>query len=514
MADKIIDFQQRRQLEQEMDALADTNSERELLDAVRHVAQTYPSGSVVSALVKRLETESGQLRGGLARLATLLPPDEIQPALRGAVNDGGASNHARLSAATILQRYLGQHVPPAVVNRLSSTNDVVLQSLREAIEEGRRNEHVLLEYVSQLREESEEIAHGVLTLFDQIEPVQRVPLLRLIAQDDRPAVARDALERLANVEARAEVAAALHALQFTLPPTLADEASRALRKLRFRGVEVATPEPTGWRALLSPVSALGNQTLLFLHRPAAVDGASESTAQTMLLNVALNAEAGLLQSYGVRDIPVEHLPSPRAVGELMSLTGAQGESQILLEAPFDFARWLLRHALNHQYRRSDSVTLPGEYRLYNHEIWRFDAPAPDPELAALFDPLGPDDGQSQEEELATVERLLHHPVMASWPAQLRLYVEALGQLFDLDEDAPVEIQVARLVDGAESWPEGERLLVAMARALPMQAAWLHVAGGPEVAQEAKRAAAWFARTPAENPLLRRLLAEARRGTAQ
>ncbi len=509
MADKIIDFQQRRQLEQAMDALADTQNERDLLAAVRHIAQAYPSDSVIPALVKRLDTQSGQLRGGLARLATLLPPDEIQPALRGAVNDSGASNHARLSAATILQRYLGQHVPPALVNRLSSTNDVVLQSLREAVEEGQRNEHVLLEYVSQLREESEEIAHGVLALFDQVEPTQRVPLLRLIAQDDRPAVARDALGRLATVDAREEAAAALHGLQFTLPPPLADEASRALRKLRFRGVEVATPEPTGWRALLNPVSALGNQTLLFLHRPAAVEGAS-ADGQTMLLNVALNADAGLLQSYGVRDIPVEHLPSPRAVGELMSLTGAQGESQILLEAPFDFARWLLRHTLNHQYRRSDSVTLPGEYRLFNHEIWQFDAPAPDPALTALFEPPS-DATQSQAAELATVETLLHHPVMASWPAQLRLYVEALGQLFGLDGEAPVEIQVARLVDGAEAWPEGERLLAAMARALPMQAAWLHVAGGAEVAQEAKRAAAWFARAPADNPLLRRLLAEALRG---
>ena len=83
MSDKIINtFQQRRQLEQAFSDLATTTSDRELREAAKNIVHTFDAAQVLNALIKRLDSPSSQVRGGLGHIAGLLDPDEVLPALR------------------------------------------------------------------------------------------------------------------------------------------------------------------------------------------------------------------------------------------------------------------------------------------------------------------------------------------------------------------------------------------------------------------------------------------------
>ena len=83
MSDKIVNtFQARRQLTEDMNGLSATQSEAELLSRVRAIAQNYEPLLVLSTLTKYLDNSSSQVRGGLGRLATLLPYDETVIVLR------------------------------------------------------------------------------------------------------------------------------------------------------------------------------------------------------------------------------------------------------------------------------------------------------------------------------------------------------------------------------------------------------------------------------------------------
>ena len=163
MGDNIIhSFQQRRQLTQALDDLANSTNEPDLLARVRALVHTYPSDLLTTMLVKTLETANSQIRGGLGHLASLLPPEEIVPALRSAAANRSNSPQMCATAALILERFLGETLPPALLADLNQTNEVAFQSLREAVAEGALNRHVLLEYVTQMRQTPESIAFLVL----------------------------------------------------------------------------------------------------------------------------------------------------------------------------------------------------------------------------------------------------------------------------------------------------------------------------------------------------------------
>ncbi len=230
MADEPIinTFQQRRALEQAIGALAETASEADLVEAVRALKFAYPTELLLPALLKRLDTPSSQLRGGLARLAALLPPEEAAPALRRYVGDRRNPPTARTTAAMILDRFLGDPAPPALTADLRESDDAAFQSLAEAVADARANPHVLLEYVTQMQPYGEEIALLVLHHLDRLDGDDRVALLRLMAQDARPIVARAALGRLDTLAAsgNALAARALYTLQWATAPDIAALAER------------------------------------------------------------------------------------------------------------------------------------------------------------------------------------------------------------------------------------------------------------------------------------------------
>jgi hypothetical protein len=126
----------RRQMVQAFQSLVGAANEMVLIDIAHEIVDGYPADLVLNTLIKQLDTDSSQLRGGLGHIATFLPADQTVPALRSAVADRNNSPRMRITASLILERYLGETLPSALTNDLDNSNEVAFQSLREAVESG------------------------------------------------------------------------------------------------------------------------------------------------------------------------------------------------------------------------------------------------------------------------------------------------------------------------------------------------------------------------------------------
>lgn len=506
MADKIINtFQQRRQLAQELAELGQTTTEMEIQEVARRLVHAYPADLLVTTVVKHLDTPNSQLRGGLGHLATMLPPEEIGPALRAAAANRQHSAQTRLTAALLLERFLGETLPPGLLGDLGQTNEVALQSLREAVDEARRNRHILLEYVTQMYQAGESVPYMVMDLLEQLPPGDRVELYRLIAQGERPQVARTALqrlERLATVDHEPGAIRALHTLQFTLPPEPAAYAERALRKLAFAGARYTPPAATGWRALLSPTDISGTYSLWLVQAPTARQ--QEGT----LIGLVVNPGHGILQTFASETMPGDQLPPSRPIGQLVSVRTDNGGTAVLLEAPFDFCRWRLLAIHSAHWQATPTKPMPGDYQLYQDRIWEFDAPQPDPALAAYFgegEALSPGELDGDALEQAATQ-LLAHPAMGGWTLHNRLLLQTFAPAGATLERIGLTELAAHVLRELARRPESEQLVAVMAAGLRNQAAWLHMTGDVNGAQRAHLLARALPALPfPQNPFLTHLI---------
>ena len=495
-------FQQRRQLALDLSSMAETETEQELLVAAQAIVESYSADIILGEIVKRLDTPNSQLRGGLGHLAALLPPEEVVPVLRSAVGDRRNGAQERITAALLLERFVGEPVPAALLSDLSQSNEVAFQSLREAVGDGIFNRHILLEYAVQMRQAGGDIAYLVMGLLDRLPETDRVELLRLIALDDRQAVAAaalDRLERLAQGEAGPQALAALHTLHFVLPPALVPVAERSLRKLHFGGLRYEPPAPHGMRCLISPADMGGFQSIWFVRMPAA-DGAGQD-AGGALLGVIANGRTGLAHAFGRERMAAEELPAPYPVGETVAIHARDDRSTAMLEAPFDFGRWRIQAALAAHWRTSSE--LPDEFKLYCDMIARYAAPAVSPELAAIFTGEPDEDvaPQTADDLHADAANLLGHPAMAGWMRPHGLL--AVRHERPLRMSAAARAALARtILAELEEHPEQELLRLAMTEGLRSQAAWLLIAGSREQSDRALRLARALPHLPpSSNPLL-------------
>lgn len=505
MTDKIINtFQQRRQLEQAIADLAQTNNELELTEAARQIAHNFPLELVLNTLLKHLDTPNSQVRGGLGHLAALLPSEAVTPVLRNAVANRQNSPQARFTALTIAQRFLGVELPTTLTDDIHNSDDVALQSLREAIDEGRRNRHILIEYVTQMQQHDEEIAFMVLQALERIAPVEQVELLRLLGQDSRSRVAKAALgrlERLAATESKA--LQALYTLQFTLPSELSSQVTRMVRKLQFTGKRYSPVSATGWRALLGPAEPNGSQTVWFIKPPT-------PPAPGALLSFSLNLGAGLLQFFASDAMDASMLPDPRPIGQLVAVTTDRGASTVLLEVPFDYGRWLVATALPAHYANATNPAtqaLPPEYTLYNDLLWQFDPPQVEESVQAYFMAAEPGKTPGDNTHLSEyAQQLFAHPVMEQWAVQGRALLLVMQRNSPPAANLPSAEVVTVLLREMAKWPESASLLVALERGLRAQAGWLHFAGSHEQAHHAHVLAAQTPTLPlAQNPVLAQML---------
>jgi hypothetical protein len=502
MNDKIINFQQRRQLEQAIAAFADAVNERQLIEAARRIVLEFPGDAVLAALLKHLDTQDGQIRGGLGHVATLLPQEEVVGALRTVAGGRQFSALARTTAVTLAARFLGVEFPAALTEDLAGSNDAAFQSLLQALNEGKRNRHILLEYVEQMRGFGEEIALLVLEALGRVPPVDQVELLRLIAQDVRPAVARAALGALDGLimgEAATQAVRALHTLQFTLPPAQATLAERTLRKARMAGHRYAAPSAAGWRALLSPAEPNGVQSVWLVQMPPAADESG------VLLGFSLHLEAGLLRFFGSERVDGSVLPPPQPLGQIQAIYDDSGRRNIVLEAPFDYGRWLVQTALRAQLAATPDQPLPGEYQLYNDRIWAFAPPQVDAAIEQIWQATTASVDLTELE--STTGTLFAHPAMSHWRLTSQAILKATPATARPDPTLPLAETVTALLREIARWPESAALAPALARGLRGQAAWFHLAGEQELADRALTLAQAMPQlSPAQNPVLAQMLA--------
>ncbi len=503
MSDKIIgSFQQRRQLMQEFAELAHTNSEAQLAAAARRLVHSYPADLLVTTLLKHLDTPNSQLRGGLGHVAALLPPDEILPPLRAAAANRANSAQTRVTAALIMERFLGETVPQALLADLSQTNEVAYQSLREAVEEGALNRRVYLDYVTQMYAAGEPIAWMVLELMERLEPAQRVELYRLMVLEDRPAVARAALHRLERLaaEVSAAVVPALVSLSIMAAPELAAAAERSLRKLQFSGIRHTPLPTTGWRSLISPADLGANLSLWFVKMPAPDAIAPEEATQTAggtLLALVIQPRRGILEAFGNDKLERRQLPAPQRIGRLVRVRAARGQNATLLEIPFDVGRQLLR-VVHGAYTGTDTPpTLPGDYRLFGADLWTCEPPhVDDAETAALLAAVGsnaPQPPAPSTDDLKTLSRdvatLMAHPAMRGWLLHQQRLIQDLHTGNAALARLPLQ-EVARiLLRDLEQRPEQRAISETLATGLRLQALYFHLAGEREPASCATRVAA-------------------------
>jgi hypothetical protein len=499
-------FRARRQIEDAIAALGRTTTEPELIVQARDLADKYPPDWLAAAVLRHLGDASSQVRGGLGHLCALLPPQVIAAPLRDVVGNRQKLPIERMSALLILERYLGETVSPALMNDLAGNDDIAMQSLLEAIEEGRINRHVQLEYVTQMQEHGVDVAFMVLGLLDRVAADDRVEMLRLIAQDQRAQVARTALDRLAalaTVDDNQRALRALHTLAFTLSPSLMEQVRRSLRKLQFTGRRYEPPLADGWRALLGPADVGGYFNLWFVR-----NASDHVRSDGVLLSLMLALHQGIVQCSGVESMVASQLPPQRSEGDLALVNDGEGGRNLMLETPFEIGRWLLLRTLDAHWRHEEARDLPEEYKLYNDLIWQFNPPALPDEHRFAFEGNATSGLEQPDMHALTdaADALVVHPVMRTWvqwaaniwtmlaPAQLVASFEQSQGLIDY---------ILREID---AMPQRGQFLENMATALSIQALWLAISGNGELAAQAALYARWMRSLPMrQNPLLAALL---------
>jgi hypothetical protein len=476
---------ERRALEAAFAALTEATS---VEDVARHADAIAGYGSAaVPALVARLDTDDPALRGGLAQVARRLDRETVVAALREVARERNRSDRTRLSALTILDRYLDEPLDDSLMAGLQDSDSVALRSLNELIAAMTEDETAVVEYLVQLATQPPEVLGIILDAVPRLPPhPYLVTLLRMIAQGESPSEAGRAIEQLGRLRMR-EAVSALDALTMALPPAFSALAERSARKLRMSGVRGAEPqvdrEAATWRALISPVDGAGVQMVWFIRRTA------EQDAGTLLTVITRDPE-GIAACFGSAKVSVEHLPPGQPLGNIYNFAQDETVPALqLLESEFDAGRHVVHTALE---RHWATGTLPPlEYRYFNPLLW--DA---EPLGADVATPPAGDYSPSQ------MAGLLDHPVFAGWFWRGDAIFDAARRI---TSRASASTR-ARQIDSVAAAHFGAEVVASYQRRLEATAWWLARAAQPEAAAMAMRAAAHIsASAPVESPFVRRLI---------
>jgi len=477
-------FQERRTIETALLNLSRLQDEEERLLQAQDLA-AFGDG-VIPVIRRHLDTTDPLLRGTLGLVAAQLPRDLVVPALRAVVGNPGAADQERMAALMILERFLDEPVDADLYANLRNPEAVMLQSLREVVDNQDRVPSIVLDYVGQLQEEPVDVALMVIDATQHIPAEATVPILSLLAQDVREEVAWAAVTALGRVVSPQGVTL-LEGLAEVLPEPLQSVALRGARKLRMRGVSHPEREDVRWRVLLAPPDMNGVQVMWMLQ----VRGGEQS-----LLGVLISPEMGLQFAFWLQEVPTEVVP-PLPDGErLLTVNmGAESDAPVwFLEVSVAYARTLLRQAARRNY--VSGYQLPVVYREHAIAFWRQTADAgfaqavslPEPDMSALPGTLA----------------LFQHPAFVTWYVEPPRNVVAEQRWLreGLDDDALMRLlgEIREDFFRPAVWSDVATRLHDMSR-------WLALAGEDELARYAVTAAESLTTVPyAENPFAQALVA--------
>ena len=459
--DKIITtLQERRQIEADLRKMLTANSEIEFKRRAQRIASL--GSQVIPAIVGNLDRADARMLAAMGAVTTFLNRVEVVTALHQAVLQPQRSDRGRIGAMTILERFLGEPPDGDLLASLRDPEGTAVASLEKMLTQAERNPAVLIEYVQGLDRQEPDVALAVARALRGLgdpsapsRPSRRaVEPLRMIAQDVREEIAADALQALGTIRLP-EAARALQTLIPTTAPALRSLAERSLRKLQFAGVKVSAlpcPDPN-WRALVSPVDGLGQQSVWFVQE-------NRRTAQAKFLNILLNDRAGAVQALGHTQVPRRVLPPRQLLGYVHDIAWPGGsEAMLMLEVSFDLGRRLVVEALAHN--RETQIPFAGPLRLLSPWLWGVGGadslpPRALPELSA-------EDGLL----VAVSDRLLTHPAFATWTLGNETARRAAEELLS-HPGWDLEVWVKRLAS--------ESLAQAISRRLEVMSEWFLLAG--------------------------------------
>jgi hypothetical protein len=478
---------ERRALEAAFGELADITSPTLQVERAQEIARH--GSAALPVLLSFLNTSDPQMRGGLGQVAARLTRAEVVPALLEVASSGEQSEQARLTALTILDRFLHEPVDETLLGGLTSPEALAQQSLREVLHEMARNPFSVIEYLNQLAQQAPEVRRMIVNAIPSMPASpDSVTLLRMFAQGEDAFMAQSALEQLGRVRTL-DAALALFCLAATLPPQRAQLAERGLRKLRLGGVSLPNTDTggdlLGWRALISPVNGAGYQVIWFVGRSSLRDHGT-------LFSILTRDPDGIVSSFGSTEVPVEALPPQQPTGSPHAVAQSADMPPVtFLEVTFDAGRQAVREALELNWQTGKPAPL--EYQLLNPLIWSTEF---NPEAGLPPDPAAR--AYTQEEAL----RVFEHPAFASWFWQDAALVEAalsLGRYPDPEERQAI---ITRLANSRFT-PE---VVACYQRRLRSMARWLALASQPEMAARARSVAEHLGTgEPATSPFVRRLI---------
>ena len=414
---KVIEtVRHRHQIEADIFGMLEVASDSEFEERAGRIAGA--GREVIPVILRNLDTPNRRMIGALGRISRHLDADEISLALRNVAGSRRRSDRERVGALLILDRFLDEDLEDELFEGLANPEEVAIQSFAEMLDEAEHTRLVLLDYLKAIDEQPVDVVLSILATLEGSQGERMVEPLRLLAQDSRSTVAREALQALGRIRTP-EAGRALQTLAngWVNGPVRA-LAERSLRKLKFCGVDISPlPQPDAdWRCLISPADGEGNQSIWFVH-------ASPAEPNCCFLQVLLNDSRGVVEAIGDDRAQSRVFPANRRKGSLhvFALSDAPVDS-IVMEADFDYGRALVRRAV--PLNVATREPLPLAYRLCSDYLWGYDAcGVPDQRNLPRVTP------EAAAELLPFTGSLLDHAAFAAWySADKPVYRQAMRSL--------------------------------------------------------------------------------------
>jgi hypothetical protein len=414
---KVIEtVRHRHQIEADLFGMLEVASDSEFEERAGRIAGA--GRDVIPVILRNLDTPNRRMLGALGRISTYLDSQEISLALRNVAGSRRRSDRERVGALFILERFLDEEVEDELFEGLANPEEVAIQSFAEMLDEAERTRLVLLDYLKAIDEQPVDVVLSILEALERTQGERMVEPLRLLAQDSRATVAKQALQALGRLRTLESGRALQCLVNGPVESSLCKLAERSLRKLKLCGVDVR-PLPqvdADWRCLISPVDGEGNQSVWFMHT---VPG------QTVccFLNVVLNDSRGVVDAIGDDQAQARVFPVNRRKGALhvFALSDAPVDS-IVMEADFDYGRQLVRRAL--PLNAETHEPLPLAYRLCSDYLWGYDVDGVSTERC-----LPHVTEEAAAELLPFTGTLLDHVAFAAWySADKLVYRQAMRSL--------------------------------------------------------------------------------------